>query len=242
MNPFRVILNAVTTLYEELFHLLLMGALTTLILLLPSTLALWLLLQSPAPLLLALLGIPLLLCTPGAFALGGIWATAYAAVKGQGVTWPGYWEGIRQHGFRTFKSLALLAAGYLLVITNIWFYLTTLSPFSPEVSRWVILAWGGVALIWSGAGFYLLAFQLEMEEPKVFLALRNSLFMALLHPLNTLIWLLFLLLVSALVIVLPPMVFLLFPAQAILSLTGLNAQLEPLRKKRAQESEASGEK
>ncbi len=231
MNPWHILMTALRMFYEELFHLLLIGALVTAAVLIPPALALWLMLQLPAPPLVLLLGLPLALSLPGMATLGGVWWAAHAALEERGVTWPLFWEGVQLHGGRAIKSVALLGGGYLVIASNLLFYGSPLSPLAPELTLWVNLVWSGVALVWTGIGFYLLSFQFEMEAPRLFLSLRNSFFMTLLHPLNTLVWLVCTGLFSLLIIILPPILFLLPPWIAILSQTGLRAQLAPVREK-----------
>ncbi len=231
MPAFRMMLLALKRLYEELFHLLLMGLLTILGYLLLSIPAVWLLLslQAPWP-LIALAG--LLLSLPGAIANAGLWGVAQAIVKETtSISWPFYWKAIKSQWKLSVSSYVLILAGYLLILSNLLFYNTTLSPLPPHLNPWAIGIWAGLGVLWSGIAFYLLAFQMELEKPKLLLALRNSFLMVLLHPIEVFIWLVTFAVCSVLMVFLPLLIALIPPLAAILSFGALQVFLEPIREK-----------
>jgi len=86
----------------------------------------------------------------------------------------------------------------------------------------------GVTLIWTGMVFYWLSFQLEMLDPRFWLSLRNSLYLALARPLHTLILLSAAVLATALSVAIPLLLILLPSFIAVLSLTSLRELLLPL--------------
>ncbi|HEY89468.1 MAG TPA: hypothetical protein G4N98_07020 [Thermoflexia bacterium] len=148
-----------------------------------------------------------LLLIPVPFAWAGLWQVARQAVKGNAISWPLYWAGAKEYGLRNLGNSLLLLLGYLLIATNIWFYnQPAISPLPEKFAVWLTAFWLITGLLWAGVAFYLLSFQMEMVAPRFWLSLRNSLYLTLLHPLSTLFWLLLLGLYGILCILLPPLI------------------------------------
>lgn len=219
MKAFVIIGQAFRTLYEELFHLLLMSVVT------------W---------------IATLLVLPGPFAQAGLWRIAQHGVEGRETTWRVFWEGAKEYGPRNWANTLLLAVGYLLIALNLWFYNNAnISPLSPDVAVWLSAVWIALGTLWTAVAFYLLAFQMEMIEPRFWLSVRNALFLSLLHPIQTVI---FLMLLGAIVLVcvqvpmLLPLLILLPGLGATLSVTSVKALVKPiLEREEGGEDEASEE-
>ncbi len=202
MAPFRIIWHSLQTLYEELFHFFLMGCVTL---------------------------AAMLLVLPGPFALAGLWGVAQKAVRGQGIQWSDYWEALRRYGPRNFLNALVALLVYGMLALNLWFYNTPeVSPVSGNLALALTVISLGVTLIWTGMVFYWLSFQLEMLDPRFWLSLRNSLYLALARPLHTLILLSAAGLATALSVAIPLLLILLPSFIAVLSLTSLRELLLPL--------------
>lgn len=219
MKAFVIIGRAFRTLYEEVFPLMLMSVVTLL---------------------------ATFLVLPGPFAQAGLWRVAQNAAEGRETTWRVFWEGAKAYGPRNWANTLLLAAGYLLIALNLWFYNNpNISPLSPDVAVWLSAVWIALGVLWTAVAFYLLAFQLEMIEPRFWLSIRNALFLSLLHPIQTISFLLLLgviLLVCVQVPMLIPLLILLPGLSATLSVTSVKTLVKPiLEKEEAEEKkEATG--
>ncbi len=205
MNVFKIIAESFKYLYEEFFLLGLMSIVT------------WL---------------ATALILPGPFAQAGLWYVTHRTLEDQAVTWKDFWEGAKTYGPRNWANTLIIALGYLLVLVNLRFYsLPEYLPISEEVAVWISAAWVAVGLLWTAIAFYLLAFQLRMVEAKLWLSLRNSLFLALVRPLQTLTFLVllggFVYLCLRFPMILPLLILL--PALgAVLSVNAVRRLVEPI--------------
>lgn len=140
-----------------------------------------------------------LLVIPGPFALAGIYTIGQRAVRGKGVKWRLLWDGVKEFGLRSFVLFLITLAGYAIIVANLVFYNSPeLSPFSKQVAFWVTPIFVLLGIVWTGIVFYAQSFLMELKEPTIWLALRNSFFLVMLKPLPTLVYLI----VSAVAIVL----------------------------------------
>ena len=211
MNPFQIIWQSMKTFYEELFRFLLMGFITLL---------------------------ALILILPGPAALGGLWGVAQRAVEGYGIQWSDYWEALKRYGPRNWLNTLVVAVIYGLIALNFWFYNTPgISPVSAEIALIATSFWIGMTLIWTGAVFYWLSFQLEMTEPKFWLSLRNSVFLVFVHPFKTLVFLITTGLLAALCVVIPPLLILFPGFTAVMSITAVKTLIKPLLEAHKQQQE-----
>ncbi len=200
MKFIRIVVEAAKTYYDEAFNLMIMGSVTTL---------------------------SCILIIPGPFAFGGLWAAAQRAVRKYGFKWHNYWKGVKEYGLRNFGLTLILALGYIIFLTNLWFYNTPeISPFPEKVAVWLTPLWLVLILLWTGVAFYANAFLVELKEPKLLSILRSSLFLSLLHPLTTL----FLLVLSAVLLALSivvPVLMLITPGMIlILRLTAVRSLIQ----------------
>lgn len=125
---------------------------------------------------------------PGPFVLTGVYIIGQKSVRGLGVKWRLIWDGIKEFGGRAFLLFLIIVLGYGVVAINIYFYTTPeISPFSEAVGLWVAPIFIFLGLIWTGVAFYAQSFLMELEEPTLLLAIRNSLFLVLLQPFQTLV-------------------------------------------------------
>lgn len=216
MQVFKVIGQSFKALYEELFPLMLMSIVT------------W---------------IATALVIPGPFAQAGLWYVAQRALEGRTTSWQDFWEGVKGYGPRNWANTLLIGGGYLLILINLRFYtLSELSPVSEEVAGWLTALWIVIGILWTAFGFYLLAFQIEMIEPRFLLSLRNSLYLLLLRPLQTLVLVLLLALIAFIclrfVMFLPLMV--LYPGLfAVLSINAVKSFVKPILEARTQEEKSN---
>lgn len=213
MNPLRIIWHSLKTLYDELYHFLFMGFITL---------------------------VALVLVLPGPLALSGLWGVAQRAAEGYSIQWHDYWSALKRYGPRNWLNTLIVGIIYGLLALNFWFYNTPgVAPISNELAVMATIFWLGMTLIWTGTVFYWLAFQLEMTEPKFWLSLRNSIFLVLARPLETLVLLVAVGLATALCLAIPPLLVFLPSFVALLSVTALKMLVRPLLEAHQQRSPAS---
>jgi uncharacterized membrane protein YesL len=216
MRAFRIIGKTAVAFYEELFHYFLMGLIN---------IVAW------------------LLVIPGPFALTGIYAIGQRAVRGEGVKWGEIWDTIKEFGPRALLLFVTVVAGYAVIGMNIWFYNNPdISPFPASVAVWVTPLWIVLGLIWTGVMFYAQAFLMELKEPRFLLVLRNSLFLTVLHPLDTLLWIVIIALLAALSVVLPVLIIITPGFITVLSLTAVRTLVADLTERaEAMQAKEEGE-
>ncbi|MCU0521740.1 MAG: hypothetical protein MUF84_13745 [Anaerolineae bacterium] len=162
MRALKIVGRAAVAFYEELFFYIALGA---------GHAASW------------------LLIVPGPYALAGLYTIAQRSVRGLGVSWAIIWGGIREFGSRSLLLFGIIVAGYAVLISNIWFYNTPdISPFPVSTAAWTTPIIIAVGAVWTGVAFYAQSFLMELEDPRIRLVLRNSLFLTLLKPLQTLLF------------------------------------------------------
>jgi len=170
-----------------------------------------------------------LLVIPGPFALAGIYAIGQRAARGKGVNWRLIWDTIKEFGVRSFLLFLIILFGFAIVAVNLWFYnVPELSPFPASVKVWTTPIFIIIGVLWAGVAFYAQAFLMELEDPKMLVVLRNSLFLTVLKPLNTLGLLLVSALVTALSVALPILLVVLPGFLSTLSLTAVRTLMEDL--------------
>lgn len=203
MSIVRIIWGTLKVFYSELFALMLMGVVTV---------------------------AGLILVIPGPFAVAGLWNVAHNATEGRDTSWRVFWKGVKAHGSRNWINALVTVAVYALLAINLLFYGDALGPSVAEtLAFWMRALWVGLTVVWTAVVFYLLPFQLEMVEPSLWLSLRNSLFMVLMHPIHALVWLLMLALTAFIVYALPPLVIFYPGFAAVLGITAVKTLLEPIR-------------
>jgi len=170
-----------------------------------------------------------LLVIPGPFALAGVYAIGQRAVRGKAVNWRLIWDAIKEFGVRSFLLFLIILFGFAIVTVNIWFYnVPEISPFPASVKVWTTPIFIIIGVLWTGVAFYAQAFLMELEDPKMLVVLRNSLFLTVLKPLNTLGFLLVSALVAALSIALPVLLLVLPGFLSTLSLTAVRTLIAEL--------------
>ncbi len=215
MNAFKIIWKGMRAYYSELVPLLLMGIVTEIV---------------------------SLLIIPAPFALAGLWTIAQRSVEGRSTKWRDFWAGIKRYGPRNALNTLLALFVYFAIAANVWFYNDpAVSPLSEQVAIWLTAFWLVAALLWTAVIFYWLAFQLEMEEPKFWLSLRNSLYLTLLNPIQTLILLMLTALLAGLAFVVPPLLILYPGFIATLSVAAVKTMLVPILEKQEEQERDDGE-
>jgi uncharacterized membrane protein YesL len=205
MQAIRIIITAVKAFYEELLFFFLTGA---------------------------ILLVATVLIIPMPFALIGVWMVAHRAVRGLGVNWGLYWQAVKEYGVRSLWLTLILVVGYVLLLSNVWFYMTPeVSPLPDNITLWVLPLFIIVGLVWTGITFYAHAFLIELEEPKLLTILRNGLSLTFISPLTTLILLIVTLLVTALCIMMPILLLALPGFVATLSITAVRTLIAVIREK-----------
>lgn len=200
MHSIRILIEAVKAYYEEILNMILMGTVTM---------------------------VCCLLILPGPFAFGGLWAVGQRAVRGFGVKWEHYWQGVKEYGWRNFVLALVLLLGYLLGLTNVWFYNTPeVSPFPAEVAAWTTPIWIVLLLLWTSVTFYANALLVELQDPKLWLVLRNALFLVLLNPLDTLLLMVLSCILLAICVVLPFLIIVTPTLILILRLTAVRTLIQ----------------
>lgn len=185
-----------------------------------------------------------LLVIPGPFALAGIYAIGQRAAREKAVNWRLIWDTVKEFGVRSFILFLIILFGFAIVVINVWFYNTPeISPFPPSVKVWITPIFIFIGVLWTGVAFYAQAFLMELEDPKMLVVLRNSLFLTILRPLNTLGFLLVSVLVTALSVALPILLVVLPGFLSTLSLIAVRTLLADLaeRTEAMDSDEDSGE-
>ena len=215
MRFFKIVAKAAVSFYEELFFFFLMG-------------------------LIYVFGF--LLIIPGPFALAGIYRISQRAVRGKAVKWRIIWQGVKEFGLRALLIFLLIVLGYALLLSNLWFYNSPeVSPFSDDVGMWLTPLWILLILLWSGVAFYATAFLVELKEPKMVSVFRNSLFLTILRPIQTLLFLVVSILVLGISVALPVLLTVSPAFIATLSVTAVRTLIADLREQVEEEDETKDE-
>ncbi len=177
MRVLRIIGSGAVAFYDELFFFMMLGLINLLS---------W------------------ILIIPGPFAMAGIYTVGQQSVRTKGVNWPMIWDGIKEYGPRSLLLFFIIVAVYGVIGINLWFYLNPdISPFPASVAVWTTPIFIFFGVIWTGVAFYAQSLLMELQEPTMVLVLRNSLFLTILQPVQTLALLIVTLLSLALSIALP---------------------------------------
>ena len=215
MNPFKIIGKATVAFYEELFFYFILGM---------GHILSW------------------LLILPGPFLLAGVYTIGQKAVRGLGVKWNLIWEGIKEFGLRSLLLFLVVLFGYVVIAVNLWFYnAPDVSPFPRAVAAWTTPLFVALALLWTGITFYAQAFLMELEEPTLGMALRNSLFLTLLKPFHTLLFVVVSLVILVLSIGFPVLLIFSPGLLSALALTAVRTLVTGLAEKLAAEEEETDE-
>ncbi len=205
MSVFRVIAKGAVAFYDELFFYFLLG-LIHLVAWSLFAFGLWMYWGVIAAGFTLVHLVAWVLFIPGPFALTGVYVIGQRAVRGKGVNWKLIWERVKEFGPRAWVLFLLVLLGYALVGSNLWFYNSEVSPFPRSVAAWTTPLFLMLGLLWTGTIFYAQSFLMELKEPTILTVLRNSLFLTILRPVQTLILLIVSIVAFVLSVALPILV------------------------------------
>jgi len=215
-HVFRIFWEALKDFWDELFLLVLMNVVTT------------------------LLVIPVVTFPP---ALAGLWSVANRVADGRSVRWSDYFEGFRRYFWKAWGLALLNILVAIIVSTNVRFYTPGSAPFeiSPTSSLWIRAFFVGVAFLWLVIQMYPMALLLEQEDQRLRVTWRNAAVLFFANPGFTLVLALLLLIVAVISIFLPLLWFLI--TLALFAVVCNKAVLHLLKPHREREqAEKGGEK
>jgi uncharacterized membrane protein YesL len=161
MRVFKIIGRGAVAFYDELFLYMLVGLIN---------LIAW------------------ILIIPGPFVLAGIYTITQQSVRSKGVNWRMIWDGVKEFGPRSLLLFLIIVGVYAIIGVNLWFYANPeISPFPTAVAIWTTPIFALLGVIWTGVTLYAQSLLMELEDPKMGLVLRNSLFLTILQPVQTLL-------------------------------------------------------
>ncbi len=172
------------------------------------------------------------LILPGPFVLAGVYTIGQRAVRGFGVKWSIIWDGIKQFGLRSLLLFFIIIFGYGMVASNLWFYHSPNVPsFAASLAPWTTPLFIALGVLWTGVTFYAQSFLMELEEPRMLLVLRNSLFLTIIRPFQTLLFVVVSLLVLGLSVAVPLLLLVSPGFVSVLSLTAVRTLVTDLTEK-----------
>ena len=170
-DVFRVFWEAIKDWWDELFLLLLMNIVTTLLL------------------------IPIVTFPP---ALAGLWNAGNRVAQGKVASWADYFEGFRRYFFKAWGLALLNILVMVIVVTNVRFYAPDVAPFeiNSTLSAWIGGFFIAAGFLWLVLQLYPMAALLEQEDQRLRVALRNSVVFFITNPGFTIVLALLLLLIA----------------------------------------------
>jgi uncharacterized membrane protein YesL len=142
----------------------------------------------------------------------GLNTVANRMVHEKRVNFTYFWEGMRQHFWRSYLVLGSWTILMAVLLFNVVFYF----QYAEGFLRYVSFLWVSLSLIWLSILPYLLPLMLETEPPALRSIYRNALILAFSLPVYTFFLLIQLLLLAVLVRYLFFLFFLFVPAVAVL--------------------------
>jgi hypothetical protein len=174
-DALQVIRFSLRDFWDEFVLLVMLSALWTLTLLLPTA-PLFLLSNVPLLLMLALM---LLLALPLPIVSGAICYVTNQVARGKAAGWGVFWTGVKRYWRKSLVVAIVNLIALILLTTNFQFYGFLLEG---TWTRFVLAIWVLVTLYWFLVQVFWFPMILELQEEKLFLALRNALLMALITP------------------------------------------------------------
>jgi uncharacterized membrane protein YesL len=230
MAAFRTLWRAMIGLYEETLVQVL-GNLAALALNLPIGLALFLIGLpfvgasdeggGSQSLLVAIAWLLPFLPTPGNVALGGL---AYVAAGPDAPRFSAFRASLRKHWRLSLRCLPVSLIILVALVANAYFYLV----FGSGVLRFVSILWLYGTLFWLSVHIYLVPLMVHVSEPRVLNLYRRAAFVALGHPVYTIVLLILVLAIMFASVVFVPVYVLL--ASSLLSLVQAHALREIRRR------------
>ena len=167
-----------------------------------------------------LTGVALLLVVPSFPAIAALYETARRTIEGRRISAGDWWQELKQGFGRAWAFGAVGLFLTLLLGANVWFY----ARQNATVWRYVAILWIWLLFVWGLASLYAWPLFVLQEDTRLWIVLRNAMYLAFLRPLHALVAAVLLLLVTALSIVLP-IFFLVLPALWAVYTTLLTRQL-----------------
>ena len=216
-NVFRVFWEAIKDWWDELFILLLMNVVTTLLL------------------------IPVVTFPP---ALAGLWNAGNRAAQGKAIGWADYFEGFRRYFLKAWGLALLNILVFAVVSANVRFYSPDIAPFeiSDTASTWISGFFVAIGFLWLVVQIYLMPTLLEQEDQRWRVALRNSAVLFIINPVFTIVLALLLFLVAAIsTFFVLPWVLITLAFFAVVCNKAVLHLLEPIRERMRAEKEEEGQ-
>jgi uncharacterized membrane protein YesL len=114
-------------------------------------------------------------------ASAGIHLWANRLVKEERVEFSLFWEGLRTYAWRSTRLLLISLVGFLLLVVNAIFYLSS----DVQILKLFGMVWLYAIYFWTSMQIYQLPLLIEQEDKRLRLVLRNSFFLALSNFLTT---------------------------------------------------------
>ncbi|MDH7487246.1 MAG: hypothetical protein QHJ81_13335 [Anaerolineae bacterium] len=175
----------------------------------------------------------ILLVVPGPPVTAGLYSLACRTAHEQRVEFGFFWQEIRQRFGKSWQLAAVNLFALVVVLVNFLFY-WNLQNFL----RYAVVVWAYLFLLWLGVQLYLFPLLFEMEEPRLRWLLRNAVLLPLIRPGYTLLLLLLLLAATALGLVLPFLLLIVWPA--LVALVGARATAAMVEEVAARRAPSSG--
>lgn len=183
INPFRPLGTSLRDLFDD-FLLLIVCNLLWAVISLPIWLLAFTLLVSGAPAIAAFAAI--LGVLPAGPATAALYAVAFRVTDGRASKIADFFEALRQHAKVGIILTGIAAAGLVLILVNLSFYLTVGNIFGGlMLGLWLYLL-----IAWLGVLIYAFPLAFLQERPELRLIARNAFLMALGRPVFTVVTLL----------------------------------------------------
>lgn len=174
-DALQVIRFSLRDFWDEFVLLVMISALWTLTLLLPTA-PLFLLRNVP---LLLVLGLMLLLALPLPIVSGATCYVTNQVARGKAAGWGAFWTGVKRYWWKSLIVALVNLIALVLLATNFQFYGILLEGMW---TRFALAIWVLVTLYWFLVQVFWFPMILELREEKMLPALRNALLMALVTP------------------------------------------------------------
>lgn len=183
INPFRPLGSSLRDLFDDFLLLIVCNVLWA-IMSLPIWLLAYTLLLSGAPAVAAVVALVGVL--PAGPATAALYAVAYRVTDGRASKVGDFFEALRQHARVGIVLTGVAAAGLVLILVNLSFYLTVGNIFGGlMLGLWLYLL-----IAWLGVLIYAFPLAFLQERPELRLIARNAFLMALGRPVFTIVTLL----------------------------------------------------
>jgi hypothetical protein len=201
-DALQVIRFSIRDFWDEFVLLVALSALWTLTFLLP-TVPVFLLSNVP---LFLVVGLMVLLALPLPIVSGATCYVTNQVARGKAAGWGTFWSGVKRYWWKSLVVALVNVVALILLLTNFQFYGALLEG---SWTRFALAIWVLVSLYWFLVQVFWFPMILELQEERLFLALRNALLMAAITPSFslTLVVVLAIVVILCVVLVVPAMLF-----------------------------------